>query len=276
MNVKKEDGRIVPFDPAKVIESIKRTGAGDEVAEKVLNAVRSKMTDGMTTAKLYHLVRAELDKQNICFACRYGLREGILKLGPAGYNFEYYIAAILRAYGYEATNPQRDIEGSCVAHEVDVIGEKDGKRIFIEAKFRNRRSDNVNLKDIMATWSRFVDLVDGGSMGKNPGFDECHVMTNARFSDRALAFGECKGMKLTGWSYPKEGAFNELVDRVEFYPVTVIEDMSKTELEHFAKAGLILCKDIEGLEPEELADRTDISVHRAEELIGLCTKVIEG
>ena len=276
MNITKADGVIEPFDEEKVIRSIVRTGASHETAKQVLLKVKPQITEGMTTAKLYHLVRTALEEKSICYSCRYNLREAIFNMGPAGFNFEYYIAAVLRAYGHDASVPQEEIQGSCVSHEVDIVSEKDGRTIFIEAKFRNERTRSVNLKDTMATWSRYVDLVDGGATGKGIHFDEVWIVTNARFSDRAKQFGTCKGMRLIGWSFPKDQSFEKLVDKVHLYPITAITDVQKGELRQFAESGLLLCKDIEKLEPEELGRRVDISVQRSEELIGLCSQVIHG
>lgn len=276
MNVEKHNGELAPFNPAKVIASIKRTGASEDVAQHVLKEVEPKLYDGITTGKLYHIVYDTLRKQSICFACRYSLRDALMALGPAGFNFEYYIAALLRGHGHDARVPKQDIQGACVEHEVDVVSEKDDHSIFIEAKFRNRKDDYVDLKDTMATWSRFLDLVDGSVAGKCQHFDEVWIVTNARFSRHARQFGECKGMKLIGWNYPEEHSIAAMVDDTALYPVTAVDEMEKTELEAFARAGLIICKDIVKIEPEELARRTDISTDRAEHIIDLCVAIVEG
>lgn len=276
MNVEKHSGELAPFDPSKVRLSILRTGANEAVADRVLTEIEPKLYDGITTAKLYHIVHETLRKQSVCFACRYSLRDALMALGPAGFNFEYYIAALLRAHNHDAHVPKQDIQGACVSHEVDVVSEKDGRRVFIEAKFRNQKEDYVDLKDTMATWSRFLDLVDGSAMGKCDHFDGVWIVTNARFSRHARQFGECKGMHLVGWNYPEDHSIAAMVDEAALYPVTAVDEMEATELEAFAKAGLILCKDIVELEPEELARRTDISTDRAEHLIDLAAAIVEG
>lgn len=276
MLIKKATGELVPYDEKKVRESILRTGAGEEVVSDVLREIEPNLRDGMTTAKLYHFVHEALQRQSVCHACRYSLREAVFNMGPAGFNFEYYIASILRAHGYDAYVPQQELRGACVSHEVDVVAEKEGRRIFIEAKFRNERSRVVDLKDTMATWSRFIDLVDGASLGKCDHFDECWIMTNARFTKHAEQFGECKGMKLTGWNYPNNFSFEKMVDDISLYPVTVVSDLMPDELEGFAKAKMILCKDVARIEAHDLAQMVDISLGRAGEIIDKCSNVING
>lgn len=277
MNIIKSNGDSVAFDSEKVLRSIKRTGAGDSLAREVLDRVELKLTDGMSTRELYKIVRKELGHQNACFACRYNLREAILKLGPAGFKFEKYVASILRAYRYEAMNPEQDIRGACTNHEVDVVAEKEGRKIFIEAKFRNDYRGSVDLKDTMATWSRFIDLVDASSMyDETPHFDECWIVTNARFSDRARQFGVCKGMRMIGWNHPAEMTFSAMVDHVSLYPVTVIDSLQRSELEAFADKGLLICREISEIEPHDLAQRLGFKESRARELVELCGEIVEG
>ena len=275
MQVRKFGGELVPFDREKVIASVMKTGASREEAEAVLVSIEPSLQDGMPTKELYRLVHETLKGRSMCFACRYGLREALQKLGPAGFKFEKYVASILNAYNYVASVPEADLQGACVAHEVDVVAEKEGQRIFIEAKFRNNENGVVSLKDIMATWSRFIDLVDGASVGKVDHFDACWVVTNARFSDRARQFGECKGMRLRGWGYPKDNSFGQMIDHRALYPVTVLHDLSQAELEALSRHGMMLCRQVEQIEPEDLAEQIGGSEERARELIELCTTVVD-
>lgn len=276
MNVRKFGGSLVAFDPEKVIASVMKTGATRQEAEAVLASVQPSLQEGITTKEIYKLVHETLKGRNTCQACRYGLKEALRKLGPAGFKFEKYVAAILNAYNYVATLPTSELAGACVMHEVDVVAEKEGRAMFIEAKFRNNEQDYVGLKDIMATWSRFVDLVDGASVGKTDHFDECWVVTNARFSDSARQFGECKGMKLRGWGYPKDNSFGSMIDHHSLYPVTVLDALSKNELEALSERGLMLCRQVEEIEPEDLAEQIQVSRERAQELIEICTTVVDG
>ena len=276
MKVIKVNGDLVPFDIEKVKASIRRTGAPKELAEKIASAVYPLVKDGMTTKEVYSIVFNLLQNENACYACRYNLRSAILKLGPAGFTFEKYVAAILRSHGYEAYVPDGEFEGACVMHEIDGIAEKDGRRIMIEAKFRNRYEDRVNLKDTMATWARFLDLVDGAAVNSTPRFDDVWIVTNAKFSDRAKQFGTCKGMNMVGWNFPPERSLASMVDIRHLYPVTVLDRLTQSELEGFTQARMILCKEIIENEPGDLEERIGISSTRAEEIIGMCRAVIEG
>lgn len=276
MIIIKGDGSNVEFDPMKIRASLERTGAEQSTIDRVTDKVEDQVRDGMTTKQIYDIVHKELKKENTCIACRYNLRGAILRFGPTGFLFEQYVASILRAHGYEAQVPDGEFEGACVRHEIDGVAEKNGKRIMIEAKFRRKYHDNVNLKDTMATWSRFVDLVDGAAAGKGPHFDEVWIVTNAKFSDRAYKFGTCKGMKMIGWNLPKEKSFASMVDEEKLYPITVLDELSNEEIEDLSIAGTTLCKELIETPADELSERTGIHPGRTEEIVKMCQVVVEG
>lgn len=273
--IRKGDGRIVPFDGNKVVQSIMRTGVDADTAHNVLEAVEKQLKPKMTTSKIYEIVRQELNAKKPWAASRYDLRDGIRALGPAGYNFEKYVAAVLSAYGYKTLTPDT-YQGACVKHEIDVTAEKDGRTAFIEAKFRTDFRSAIVIKDTLATWARFLDLVDGSNVGLCPHFDEVWIVTNARFTDQSLEFGHCKNIKLLGWNHPHERTFAQMVDLDALYPVTVMHDLSKEELKSFAAADIMLCRDIGDRSVEELANQTGLNHDRLEAIHQECALIVKG
>jgi len=267
-------GKKVPYEEARVRKSIERTGASPELVDEITTRVSNGVKPGMSTNEIYAMVAEELKKMSRRYSSRFNLRSAILKFGPTGFTFEKYVASILGAHKFEAKIPEEELQGSCVLHEVDVIAEKDGRRMFVEAKFRNDYNDHVTLKDTMATWARFLDLVDGAAVGLCPHFDEPWIITNARFSDRAKQFGVCKGIHMIGWSFPEVRSFAELVDHTMLYPITVLDDLQQSELDALAKEGIMLCKEVCEFEPEELVGRIGVSFDRARSLVELCNDVI--
>ncbi|MFA6603672.1 MAG: ATP cone domain-containing protein [Patescibacteria group bacterium] len=273
MRVTKSDGKQVVYNQEKIRRTLKRAGAKSNLIRQVLENVNRQMRDGMTTRELYAIVRRELRHLDRRVATRYNLRNALLRLGPAGFKFEQYVAAILAAYQYEVETPVEELSGLCVNHEIDVIAKKDGRTAMIEAKFRNRFDETVSLKDTMATWAAFVDMTDGARSGKCVKFDECWIVTNGRFSERALMFGVCRGMHLVGWG-GEEHSLARLVDHAELYPITVIDDLRQWELDNFTAANLILCHEVAGREPEKLAKLVKLPTDRVRKIIAACAEVI--
>lgn len=273
MNVIKSTGERVKFDPGKIRGTLRKAGATPEIADRVAHAVSERITSGMPTRRITGLIREQLRREHRALMYRYTLREALLKLGPAGFQFEKYVAAILHTYGYRTEFPQ-ELQGACVRHEVDIIAEKDGKKIMIEAKFRNDFAYFVRLKDVMATWARFLDLQDGAKIGKAPVFNEVWIVTNGKISNRSQKFGTCKGVRMIGWNYPAEESLASYVDHTALYPITVLHELKPTELELFSRRDIMLCREAAGLSPKQLAKRTGLSEARADHIISACRQVI--
>jgi len=271
--IKKANGKKVLFNEDKVRESILRTGADEETVNQVLLKVTRVIKDSMSTSEIYNIVRNELKRRKSWVAARYNLREALGKLGPAGFNFEKYVASILTAYGYKTETPDT-YEGACITHEIDVTAEKEGRTAFIEAKFRHNFKAAITIKDTMSTWARFLDLVDGSKIGQCPHFDEAWIVTNARFTDQSLQYGHCKNMVLIGWNHPKERSFSRMVDLNALYPITVVDDLTKKELQGFAKANIMLCKEVCEGKQKELASRVGITSERMKNIYGTCKSVV--
>lgn len=275
MKIIKSTGELVEFDTDKIRGTLSRAGATLEMIERILKRVTGRVTEKMTTRQLFSLIRRELRKEGRHLAHRYGLRTALLKLGPAGFKFEFYVASILNAYRYKAQVPTHDLIGLCVNHEVDVIARKDNHNIVIEAKFRNKFEDMVKLKDAMATWARFQDLCEGYEANKKcPHFDEVWIVTNGKFTEQALQYGLCKGIIMIGWS--NGDSLAKLVDHATLYPITVLDDLHHWELDRFAAQGLMLCREVAAGEPAKLAGRVGISLDRMKKIWTDCQAVVNG
>lgn len=276
MKIIKGNGERVDYDPGKIRKSLKRAGAKPDVIEHVLTKVQKRLKNGMTTKEVYRFVKMALREENAHIAHRYNLRPALSKLGPAGFKFERYVASVFAAYGYETEIPPKEFKGKCILHEVDVVARKERKTIMIEAKFRNDFRDYVKLKDAMATWARYQDLLDANRMGTKgtPHFDEVWIVSNGNISGRSRAWGVCKGMRIIGWHYPGKDSLAQMVDRSALYPITALDNVSKRELDLFADQGLMLCREIADSDPERLADDLGMNPRRTGNIVKTCKAVI--
>lgn len=275
MKIIKGNGERVDYDPNKIRRSLKRAGAKPDVIEHVLAKVRRHLKTDMTTKEVYRFVKQALKEENAHIAHRYNLRAALGKLGPAGFRFEKYVASVFAAYGYETEIPPKEFKGKCIYHEVDVVARKDRKTIMIEAKFRNDFRDYVKLKDTMATWARYRDLLDANRMGmKTPHFDEAWIVSNGNISGRSRAWGVCKGMRIIGWHYPSKDSLAQMVDRSALYPITALDNVTRHELDLFADQGLMLCREIAGEDPERLAADLGIGSRRIGNIVRTCQAVV--
>ncbi len=264
--IKKHSGDLVPFNMEKIRFTCLRAGASKELAEKISKMVASKVYRGMTTREIMRLTLRILDKEQPAVAARYTLRDAIFRLGPAGFDFEKYIAELLRAYEYKTKLPPI-LRGACIDHEVDILAEKDDSVAMIECKLRQSVDIFITIKDVMSTWARFLDLIDGSKIEKCPRVDESWIITNAKMSYDGIKYGRCKNMVILSWDYPKNRSLPSWIDDKALYPITVLRGLDKYSQSAFARVGLLLVRDLIRLQPDKLCALTKIPRKKMENYI---------
>ena len=154
MKVKKRDGRVVDFDPEKVVRSLKNSGVSDETIKKALLMIDEKNLPVISTDKLYGLIYDFVKKNESKYSASiYSLKEALLRLGPDGYSFEDFIGKIFRLLGHNV-KVRQNYSSLCIVHELDVVG----KDFFVECKYHNNGGITTGIKDVMYSHARFPDL----------------------------------------------------------------------------------------------------------------------
>jgi len=233
MRVVKRSGEVEDFDPSKAMNAIVRTGLSPEEAEKVMEKVRPHLYDGMTTEELYRLIRVRLPS---CNASKYSLKKAIMLLGPDGHSFETLVGRVFTELGYKVEVRQM-LEGHCTTHEVDLVVSRDGVRGMVECKFHNALGYKTSIKDALYTWGRFLDVKDTN------GLDAPWLVTNTKFSSDVVHYAKCVGMRTICWKCTEEKGLEKLVERVNIYPVTVL-DLKRSEHRKLLSNEFITCRDI--------------------------------
>ena len=62
IKVRKNTGELLPYEPEKLREALRRSGAGESNIEKVSRHVESELYDGITTKKIYQIAYNQLRK----------------------------------------------------------------------------------------------------------------------------------------------------------------------------------------------------------------------
>ena len=232
VHVVKRDGRVEEFNPYKVRKTILRAGVDGNTANRVLHELKKVIYDGITTDEILNTVLEMLGKVKGVEGLKYNLKYSLYRLGPDGFEFEKFVARLLEEYGYETkTNPI--VPGRCVDHEIDVIAEKGWIRYLVECKFHNIPV-YTGLKEVMYTYARFLDI---------GAFDRVWLITNTKFSEDAKKYGECQGIKLTGWNYPEGEGIEKMLTSRKLYPVTVLS-AEKEVIDRLVMSGYVFCKDV--------------------------------
>jgi len=245
MKVIKASGEEIVFEPEKITRSLERAGASGEVIQKVLSETEKELFDGIHTKEIYRIVFKNLKKMNHTTAGRYHLKRAIMELGPAGFPFEKFMATILEAEGYRTLTDQI-VQGHCIKHEVDIIADKEDKRLMIECKFHSSAGNSCPVQNALYVYARFLDLQEmySNKQGNAKKLEQGWLVTNTRFTVDAEKYGKCVGLGLVSWDFPHGNSLRELIDRKCLYPVTCLTSLSKTEKQTLLKNNVVLCRTI--------------------------------
>ena len=173
---------------------------------------------------------------------------------------------LFKEHGYNTYLPNI-LNGECVSHEVDVIAEKNSKRIMMECKLRKDSAIYINIKDSLANWARFIDLQGGSRTGRCFKLDEAWIVTNSRFSKDALMYGKCKNMKMISWDEPTVKPLPAYIDVKNLYPVTILQSIRQYHLKALSKSNILLLKDLLGANLVNLCKKTLLNNKQLEPLL---------
>lgn len=245
IDIIKSSGEKVKFSTSKLRNSLKHSGADDKLIEQIINKVRDELYEGIPTKEIYKRAFSILKKNKSIFASKYKLKKAIYELGPTGFPFERFIASILQYSGY-STSTNAIMNGKCVAHEIDVVAEKNGTVTIIECKFHAQEGRHCNVKIPLYIHSRYDDVKAHWESKKNEikKLDVGWVVTNTRFTGDAIQYGQCSGLYLLSWDYPLGDGIKDRIDRLGLYPITVSTLLTKREKQFLLSRDVVLCRQL--------------------------------
>ncbi len=266
IEVIKSSGKKARFSLDKLRNSLKHSGADHNLVEQILEKVKEELYEGISTHEIYNRAYALLKKNTSFFASKYKLKKAIYELGPTGFPFERFVAAILEYSGY-VTLLDESLNGICVTHEIDVLAEKNGSVTVIECKFHSEEGRNCNVKIPLYIHSRYNDVKAHWVTKKTESktMDAGWVVTNTRFTEDAINYGKCAGLYLLSWDYPLNDGLKDRIDRLGLYPVTVSTLLSTREKQFLLSRDVVLCRQL--WKEKFFLDHLGISQDRKEKIL---------
>lgn len=245
--ITKSSGEKVKFSIEKLRASLKRIGADKETIDQIIANVRDELYQGISTKEIYNRAFALLKKKKSYLASRYKLKKAIYELGPTGFPFERFVSAILKYSGYK-TEVGKTLQGKCVKHEIDVIAHKKNETTIIECKFHSEQGPNCNVKIPLYINSRYNDVKTHWDANLKNGttLTKGWLVTNTRFTEDALQYGNCCGLYLLSWDYPKDNGLKDRIDRLGLYPITVSTLLTNREKQFLLSRDTVLCRELLG------------------------------
>ena len=239
----KADGEQEPFDAAKLESSLAHAGVSVSRRREVIEHVKRELKNGMRTSDIYrHAFNMLKEKSAPAVAARYSIKRAVFDLGPSGFPFEQFLAEILRAHGWK-TQTDATLFGRCAPHEVDVLAEKDGKRVGIEAKFHNEPGGKTDIKDALYVHARYEDLRKAPESSSR--VDEGWLVTNTRFTRNAIRYAQCSNLTLIGWDYPARRGLMQMIEEARVHPITALTTLAESEKRRLMEHNIVLCKNVQ-------------------------------
>lgn len=241
--ITKADGEREPFDPRKLDMSLSRAGASEASRSHIVARVQRELREGMRTEDIYaHAFDYLKDEGAPAVAARYSIKRAIFALGPSGFPFEQFLAEVLKAHGWKARTGVA-LTGRCAPHEVDVLAEKGGKRVGIEAKFHNVAGGKTDIKDALYVKARYDDLVHAPEAASR--VDEGWLVTNTRFTRNAIRYAQCSNLTLLGWDYPRNRNLLSMIEDMRVHPLTALTTLSDGEKRRLLDNNIVLCQSVQ-------------------------------
>jgi hypothetical protein len=267
----KADGSKETFDPSRLATSLHMAGAGEHTAQRIAETITSTVVPGATSKEIYARAFALLRKEARPLAARYALRRALFELGPTGHPFEDFISHLFRAEGWQVET-RKIIRGKCVSHEVDFYASHPGQNTYLaaELKYHNDPGYKTDVKVALYVKSRFDDIFACDPTDRACPIDRGLLVTNTKFTSDAIAYAECAGVELLGWSYPLDNSLFMRMGRTKVYPVTALTGFSQAEKRLLIEQSVIavdqIAKDRRLLDP----------LHLSSERVGEVLAEIEG
>ncbi|MEM4137523.1 MAG: ATP cone domain-containing protein [Candidatus Anstonellaceae archaeon] len=269
--VKKSDGTLEPLDFNKIRTALRRAGASYALIEEVIDSIAEEIKPNISTKEIYRLAFEALDVLEPEAAARFSLKNALIRMGPDGYPFETFIAALLKGRNYQ-TKTRQIIAGKCITHEIDVFATREEgekiKKIIIECKFHNAPHIKCSIQSALYTWARYLDIKE-----VNPEIDSCWLVTNTKFSGDVIQYSDCVGLKLLGWSFPKNESIQQRIEENKLYPITLIKGLKRDEFVKLHNNNIILLKELVHTSSAELV-KIGLKEKRVEKLKEIATKIL--
>lgn len=270
----KKGGEEELFIAEKLCGSIIMAGASEDLAKQVCSIVDESIGSGISTDKIFSTTRKYLKTFDPKIAALYALERGLGALGPSGFLFEQYVAALFEEAGYFVqTNIYAEGEG--VQHEVDVWAEK-GKVVYvIEAKYRNDYKSKTHINEVMYADARLQDIKRRAEKDGSHKEYYMWVVTNTQFTDNAVSYIKYRDIQLMGWDHPTYINLKKIVSDKKLYPVTIIPSITKKFLRALANEKIVLVKSLYGYSAEDLEKKYFLSPVLAKKISHEIAELIE-
>lgn len=251
-----------PFSLKKVYRSVLKSGGSKELAHKISKDIEAIIYPDISTKEIFRNIKKKLKKESLQTAIKFSLKEGIRKLGPDGFIFEKYIGCLFKKNNH-IVKMNIWLNGKCIDHEIDVLIEKNNTILIGECKYRNKQGERIDVGVCLKAYAAFFDIKNSDYFKKEI---KPIVITNAKFTTKAIKYANCQGVELLGWNYPENNGLEYLIESNNLYPVTVLPSFNQNLINTFFLNEVMTIRDILSLDIEKFSKKVNIPTSQLEKL----------
>lgn len=255
-----------PFSFWKIYRSARRAGASKDLAQKIASIIQKEAFPGIKTIDIFERVKELLAKEEIKPALKFSLKQAIKKLGPTGFPFEKFIGEILSKTGYRVKFNQQIPGYCCRFYEIDFVAEDDRCIYVGECKFRHLQGGKVHSDVALSNYARFLDIKKGSYFAKTIKEIKSFLITNAKFTSKAIDYSNCVGVRLLGWNYPKNRGLEYLIETHHLYPITILPSWRQAFADIFVRKKMMLAQDLLRLDAKRFSKKTGLPLNKIKRL----------
>lgn len=271
IHVTKADGSTEFFKIEKLRRSLRRAGAAPAEVDSIVDTVTGEIYDGIYTQEIYKRAFALLRATAATAAARYSLRRALFGLGPSGFPFEKFLGRLFESEGY-SVRTGIILEGKCAPHEIDIAAFNDHHSFVGEAKFHSRPGTKTDLQVAMYSYARLLDLREQKICQEDfCGVKEFWLITNTKFTTTAEKYGQCAGLNLLSWDFPRHNNLHDRISKAGLYPITVLPNLSGAQAASLMSRGIILCEEL--LQKPEALSYLHLSASKRADLLSAASAV---
>lgn len=242
--VQKASGDKEPFAKEKLERSLHNAGASDAIIHNIVADIMDWIITGVTTKKIYSRAFTLLRREKTSAANRYKLKQAIMQLGPTGYPFESYIGQLFERQGYNI-RVGVVVDGYSITHEMDVVATNNKNQNLVECKYHSQ-GKHVNIQVPLYVHSRVNDIIR--KRKELPEYTDFSfstwIITNTRFSDEAIKYGQCYNLHLLAWDYPTGKGLKDIIEELKLYPITILTHLTRKHKQTLLNQGVVTCKQL--------------------------------
>lgn len=262
----KADGTKQLFDREKVVRTCLRVGASRRIADEVVGRVEDRLYDGIPTSKILQLAFRLLRKYKPAIRHILDLRRGLSLMGSKP-EFESFVQILLARNGFDVA-PNKIITGKCAEHEVDAIAKKDGVTYFVEAKHHASYHTPTGLDESRIARAILEDVTEGFELGRsNLRIDRAMIVTNTRYSEHAMHYGECRNILQIGWRSPANLSLQNLIEEKHLYPLSCLRSLKTENRIKLVNSRILLIEQLFEEQQSSLARKTGIQKEMLKQII---------